>query len=328
MFFVDILLIYLRDYYHLVIMVLNMKNTKRRIRLLVKFLKHSVLAFFTLASVGITYTLAKAVGENYVVDKMIEDFIARADPVPEESHESASYMWNYYPIERIYDYEINDVRDVFYDDDKLVLGQFGDILATRQSPFRDIPLIHQFISYYFGGHAAFRDDEDGLYETTGLNVDWDTFIGAIRSHGYNSGLPNVSVQHINVNYWLNIGSGSRYAPFYRTEMMSLRLKDIKTEEIQLAQDYLDYQVGNKSLYNFLFWLYMGEKHYCTDLISRAYQSVFVEEADQRQYSRTLNDDGFITSTNDLILANRTFFTSFIKVDTTGKNVNVYYLADL
>ena len=74
----------------------------------------------------------------------------------------------------------------FYDDAKRELGQFGDILLTRQSAFKDIPLIHEFISYYFGGHTAFRDKGAGLYETTGLNIDFKTLTETISSPGYDS----------------------------------------------------------------------------------------------------------------------------------------------
>ena len=304
-------------------------NKKRQITsFVIKTIKTSILTFFIFASTGITYTLAKAVGENYVVDQLIESFIARADENADLTFEYGGYQWRYYPIQRTHDYELSDARDVFYDEDKREIGQFGDILLNRQNAFRDIPIIYQFISFYFGGHAAFRDDGAGLYETTGLNVDWEAFIGAIKSPGYNSDITQAAIQHINFNYWLDMGTGTQFAPFYRSEMMSVRVKDVTNEQLNLAKQYLDYQVDNRSLYNFLFWLDMKEKHYCTDLVSRAYQYAFYDSEDQRQYSRALNDDGFITSVNDLILAEATYFTTYTRVNQTDLTVSIYYLADL
>lgn len=284
--------------------------------------------FFIFISLGITYTLAKAVGENYVADKMIADFISRAAEAPAETTTNYGYTWNYYPLERIHDYELNDERNVFYDDAKRELGQFGDILLTRQSAFKNIPIIHQFISYYFGGHSAFRDENAGLYETTGMNVSWDTFFAAIKNKGYNSGVENASIQHLSFNYWFDRTNNTQYAPFYREEMMSVRIKYVTLEQIQAAQQYLDYQVSNHSLYNFLYWLDMDQKHYCTDLMSRAYQSAFYEADQQKKYARSLNDDGFITSVNDILLAKQTYLTSYVTVDHESETFNLYYLKDI
>jgi hypothetical protein len=71
---------------------------------------------------------------------------------------------------------------------------------------------------------------------------------------------------------------------------------------------------------------MENRYYCTDLVSRAYQSVMVEKDKQRHYSRALNDDGFITSVNDLILSKETYITSYFEV--IDEVAHVYYLADL
>ena len=299
-----------------------------RLKKVGQIVRKIIFVFFVFCSVGITYTLAKAVGENHATDQMIATFIARAETLPEEITTNYGYTWNYFPIERIYDYEISDDRDIFYDDAKRELGQFGDILLTRQSAFKDIPLIHEFISYYFGGHTAFRDKGAGLYETTGLNIDFKTLTETISSPGYDSEIEGASVQHINSNYWFDPSASTQYAPFYRTEMMSVRVKGVTEIQLEAAKEYLDYQILHKSLYNFLFWLDMDEKHYCTDLVSRAYQNAFYPLEEQKNYSRSLNDDGFITSVNDILLSRQTYLTSFTQVDIENECFNIYYLKDV
>ena len=64
-------------------------------------------------------------------------------------------------------------------------------------------------------------------------------------------------------------------------MMSVRVKGVTEIQLEAAKEYLDYQILHKSLYNFLFWLDMDEKHYCTDLVSRAYQNAFYPLEEQK-----------------------------------------------
>lgn len=77
----------------------------------------------------------------------------------------------------------------------------------------------------------------------------------------------------------------------------------------------------------MFFLDMKEKHYCTDLISRAYQYA-KDPMNKKKYAHSLNNDGFITSVNDILLAKETYLTSYMKVDETTKTVNFYYLEDI
>jgi len=52
----------------------------------------------------------------------------------------------------------------------------------------------------------------------------------------------------------------------------------------------------------------------------------VAPEDQRNYSRALNDDRFITSVNDLILSKETYITFY--VENIDDITNIYYLADI
>jgi hypothetical protein len=71
---------------------------------------------------------------------------------------------------------------------------------------------------------------------------------------------------------------------------------------------------------------MSYKYYCTDLVSRAYQHALVDEKDQRNYSRALNDDGFITSVNDIILSRETYIAFYVEI--RDDIVHIYYLEDI
>ncbi len=273
-------------------------------------------------------SLINAIDENRRVDKMIEDFISRAKTTPSLSREGYdNYLWNYYPVPRALEYEISDERNVFYDEAKREIGMMGDILLNRQSAFRDIPLIYQFISYYFGGHSSLRDREGGLYETTGMNVNFSSFIQALFAPGYDNNVSAAQLQHLNNNYWLDKSGLSKYQPFYRHEILSVRVKGVNEEILDDVLGYIEYQFEHKSLYNFLFWLDMEQKHYCTDLISRAYQAAF-EPENEKKYATRLNDDGFITSVNDIILSTETYLTTYMLVDKDNSIVNVYYLEDV
>ena len=55
--------------------------------------------------------------------------------------------------------------------------------------------------------------------------------------------------------------------------------------------------------------------------------LLVEESKQRLYSKSLNDDRFITSVNDLVLSDETYIT-FFYVEVVDKIWNIYYLEDL
>ncbi len=105
----------------------------------------------------------------------------------------------------------------------------------------------------------------------------------------------------------------------------MRVKDITETQINGAVAYADDKV-DKSLYNFLFFLDMEYKYYCTDLVSRAYQDVMVPESEQTNYSKALNDDGFITSVNDIVLSEQTYITFYVEI--IDEIVHIYYLEDV
>lgn len=302
------------------------KRTIRKILKLIVFL----LLF------GIIYSFGFTTYEYFKVERTIRDFKERATFEYETEVETRPGIFQtrrYYAVPRETWYELEDDRNVFYDEDKEFLGQKGDILTTRQSPFPMVRWFHPFMTYYYGGHAAIHDGENGFIEATGFPRPDESLFDIMFHPGTEPHDYSVTVARNSRNNWLIKGfrgesdeSYPYYGSHYRTEGFALRVKGITDEQIDGVVDFGNALVENDVIYNFLFFVMMENRYYCTDLVSRAYQDVMVEEDEQREYSRALNDDGFITSVNDLILSKETYMTSYFEV--IDEVAHVYYLEDL
>lgn len=296
----------------------------------------TVLKFIIVLLLGAgIFTIGKAVTKDLLVNAEINDFKNRAVFEYEENYQYQSNVFQtrrYYKVPRETSYELNDSRSVFYDSSRKYLGQTGDIFMSQKSPFPNRLFIHQFISYYFGGHAAIKTDDNRFIEAIGF-PDSDETLWDIISH--DGSLPHeysVTVNKTSTNYFLNPrfrAEGSEFyeyfGTYYRKNFIGVRVKDITEEQIDGAVAYADDKV-DKSLYNFLFFLDMEYKYYCTDLVSRAYQDVMVPESEQTNYSKSLNDDGFITSVNDIILSEETYIAFYVEI--IDDIVHIYYLEDV
>jgi uncharacterized protein YycO len=296
----------------------------------------TVLKFIIVLLLGAgIFTVGKAVTKDLLVNAEINDFKNRAVFEYEENYQYQSNVFQtrrYYKVPRETSYELNDSRSVFYDSSRKYLGQTGDIFMSQKSPFPNRLFIHQFISYYFGGHAAIKTDDNRFIEAIGF-PDSDETLWDIISH--DGSLPHeysVTVNKTSTNYFLNPrfrAEGSEFyeyfGTYYRKNFIGIRVKDITEEQIDGAVAYADDKV-DKSLYNFLFFLDMEYKYYCTDLVSRAYQDVMVPESEQTNYSKSLNDDGFITSVNDIILSEETYIAFYVEI--IDDIVHIYYLEDV
>ena len=242
----------------------------------------------------------------------------------------------YYKVPRIYEYEINDSRSVFYDEsivEREYLGQKGDIFVTQKSPFPTVPFVHQIMTFYFGGHAAINNGNNQYIEATGFPKPGESIIDIIRYQGDKNHNFSVGVNLSNKNYWLDPQFRSIqdkeypiYGNYYRKEFIGLRVKNITEDQINQAITYAEEQLSKRALYNFLFIIDMDNKFYCTDLVSRAYQSAMIDTRNQRNYSKVLNDDRFITTVNDIILSNDTYMTTYVEV--IEGIPHIYYLEDI
>ena len=242
----------------------------------------------------------------------------------------------YYKVPRIYEYELNDSRSVFYDEsivEREYLGQKGDIFVTQQSPFPTVPFVHQIMTFYFGGHAAINNGNNKYIEATGFPQPGESIIDIIKYQGDENHDFSVGVNLSNKNYWLDPQFRSNqdidypaYGNYYRKEFIGLRVKNITETEIDQAVSYAEEQLNKRALYNFLFIFDKNNKFYCTDLVSRAYQSAMVDIKNQNTFSRALNDDKFITTVNDILLSKDTYITIYVEV--IEGIPHIYYLEDI
>lgn len=294
-----------------------------------------VKVLVSLILMGMIYSLGIAIAENIQVDRHIENFKKRGVFESEVNYEYSSGVFQvrrYYKVSRETSYELSDTRSVYYQSNRKFLGQKGDIFVTQDSPFPYSPLGHLFVSYYFGGHAAINDGNNRFVEAVGFPQDDETIFDFIFHPGEEPHDFSATVSKSGTNYWLDPRYRHEadqeypyYGSSYRKEFVGLRVKDIASEQIDGAVAYAEEKI-DKNLYNFLFFLDMKYKFYCTDLVSRAYQSVMVEEGRQRNYSRALNDDRFITSVNDLILSKETYMIFYVEI--IDDVWHIYYLEDV
>jgi len=294
------------------------KNKEKKKRIFKKII--IILLFLILIS------FVDATIENIRVEIAINKFINRA--VDSYTVEAFDQVRMYHPIAREETYELTDTRSIFYDVQREYLGKAGDIFTTRQSPFPKIFGVHQFVSYYFGGHAAIRDNENGIYEAVGFPDDFSQMIDIIslRGHDPSNAYGATGVKYNADNYWLKkkVTHSSAYDKYYRTEMFGLRVKNVTDDQIQQTLSYVEDHLHQGAVYNFLFFLDMENKFYCSDLASRAYQSALYPN-ENRTYPKALNNDGFITSINDIILSKETYLTFYIRIK--DDIVHLYYLED-
>jgi hypothetical protein len=195
------------------------------------------------------------------------------------------------------------------------LGKKGDVFVTQDTPFPYIPVIHQIGSLYFGGHAAIHNGNNRFIEATGFPEPDESVWDIIRHPGNEPHDFSVTVAMSATNYWMNSNfrtmddpSYEAYGTYYRKKFIVLRARNVTPEQIDIAVDYARDKV-DKALYNFTYFFNTTYKYGCTDLVSRAYQAALVEPERQRNYSRALNDDRFITTINDIILIQRYVYDS-------------------
>lgn len=311
------------------------KKVFRRIKKLFKFV--IIIAIF-----GVFYSFAFSTYENIKINKMKNDFKDRAITYEEielnypQNLTDNTHIRRYWSVPRETSEEF-DGLNVYQDNAKNFLGRKADIFATQTSPFPNVFGFHQFMSYYFGGHAAIYDGSV-FYEATGYPDSIGEFFDTVGNKGDSPdhGLsPYASLNYS--NYWTNPSKyNNYYNMYYREEFIGLRIKGMDSEMADALITSANEKIEEKRLYNFLFFLNMKNKYYCTDFVSRSYSDahhrVIKNDPDYRNkgYATKLNDDGFITSVNDLILSKDTYIAFYFELtEEDGVIVeNYYYLEDI
>src|SRR5690606_34953870 len=133
------------------------------------------------------------------------------------------------------------------------------------------------------------------------------------------------------NYWLQSMRNEshaeypHYGEYYRNKIFTLRTKyeDISTRDSEVDEliDFGQSLVG-RGLYNYLCVFDTEYKYYCSDLVSRAFETM--SKKTDRSYN--LNQDGFITTINDIIVSKDVYLTIF--KETVNDEIHIYYLEDV
>lgn len=294
-----------------------------------KIFKKIVKWFFILILFLIFYSFGSTLFEHVQISQMVDEFKSRAY----DSYELNGFT--YHPVKREHDYELYDERNVFSDAAKMRPGVEGDVLATQDSPFPYVPVVHEFVSFYFGGHAALVSGPNNIIQSTGVPpngfLDVPHMWKVITHPGFDTDNSlSVAATETN-NYWLQKMRNEShaeypyYGEYYREKIFTLRPRysDISTidEEVDELLDFGQSLVG-RGLYNYL-WIFDTEyKYYCSDLVSRAFETM--SKKTNRSYN--LNQDGFITTINDIIISKDVYLTIF--KETVNDEIHIYYLEDV
>lgn len=304
---------------------------------LVMKIRKIIKRLFKLIAIGVFIAMIYAVGvstfEYLLKNKKLNEFKSRAYETETIRHYDKTY--HYHKVRRTSTYELSDTRSVFYDEARVEPGQKGDILLTYGSPFPYIPVLDPFVSFMFGGHVSFVSDNNQIIESTGIGssglLDFNLIWNVVNHKGYDeTDEYGVSIQKT-YNYWMvpyrtEINAEyPYYGEFFRDEFYAVRPKveDIKQLDsiINASVDFAEDKV-DKALYNYLFAFDTKYKFYCSDLVSRAYQSI----NNDLNTNYNLNQDGFVTTVGDILLSDDVYIT--IYHETIKNEIHIYYLEDI
>lgn len=242
--------------------------------------KRYLILNITLISLLILFVLSFVRAEifNSRIDDLLIEFKESAILDLEKSNDK----FKYYKVSR----ETKENRSAFYDEKSLIPGNPGDIIVDLESPFY-IPILKELQTHYTGGHALFSYG-DKILEITG-NI--------FRTDNKVQYLENDYITNDDLDYFVG-----------------LRVKNMSEEDYKKLDNYLTNQIGKK--YNYTFFFNRKNTFYCTDLVSRAYESI------KSEYD--LNPTkGFVT-VQDLVLSKDTYIF-MIKEKNNSGGFNIYYL---
>lgn len=259
------------------------KKTGLKITLIILCLLYLTLGFFSL----------EACFENKEIQQMIQLFINQ----PSSCTYSLQYDMNFCKIEN----KEYDITPSFFKstlDKQFYIGNHGDILISLESETK--PPLKQILTFYAGGHAALVDENGLLIEITGLNSS-----------------PELNVVQNSYNYWLLDAKTMKESFILRDSFLALKVTKASLNKRNIAMQTATSYIGQR--YNYTFLFNTKKTHYCTDIVSKAYQNVDIN----------LNKDGFITTTQDLVLSQDTqifLYKEINKKHSQGTH-NIYYLDD-
>lgn len=238
-----------------------------------------VINYFLIFLLGVfIFFSIKSFKINDEIESQIEEFKNSAIFNKEISNDTIKY----YNVTR----ETLENKKAFYDEINLYPGTMGDILVNLESPFR-IPIFSELQTLFFGGHAVISYGKE-ILEITGNFFRTDNIVKfAENDYITNSGIPR---------------------------FVGLRVKNMAHEDYENLNKFYLEQLGKK--YNYLYLFDTKNKFYCTDLISRGFESL------NKGFHLNKNK-GFVT-VQDLVISEDTYIFMVKEIDKNGI-VHIYYL---
>ena len=170
------------------------------------------------------YFVVNGVVENIIIKRKIDSFKSSTTFVYEDVENGIKF----YCVSR--ETSPNSLNKV---DENYFIGAKGDIIVKQSSPYPEIPVFHQLMTFFIGGHASYVVDSKTTIEVNGKDSE----------HNY-------------VDYYANDW-------FNKKECIGLRLKN--REIVDDVTVNIESKIGSK--YNYSFILDNG--YYCTDLMSKS-----------------------------------------------------------
>lgn len=172
--------------------------------------------------------LLNGVVENIIITHKINSFKSNAVLVNSDTENGIKF---YLVSRETSKPSLNMVDGAYY------VGNKGDIIVKRGSPYPEIPVFHQLMTFFIGGHASYVVDSQTLIEVNGKD------------------LSNNKVDYYN-NEW-----------FSKSECIGVRLKN--QEIVDEVTENIKTKIGSRYNYTFIF----DNGYYCTDLMSKSVTEV-------------------------------------------------------
>ncbi len=252
---------------------------------LVYYILASIEAILLFIVVGaVTTAIAKHIQSAYLIQQFKKQGIYQ-----EDLSTSSVKVYTIQSKETLKTYQL--VNGEYYP------GNTGDIILSLSSEM-EIPFVHGFVSFFAGGHAALVLGEYQDHNTQTSQVD---SFKVMEATGLNE--TDNYAEIASKSYWV---SEDKYK-----EVICVRPK--MTEE-QRKMILVNAMAMEKDPYNYSFLFDTKNKSYCSDLISKTFDTVGIN----------LNKDSFTTSIYDLLISNETYISYYHYYDSEGVK-HVYYL---
>lgn len=197
----------------------------------------------------LAFFIANGVVENIIIKAKINNFKNQTTLVDVDMGKGIKY---YCVSRETYESSLKQI------DGKIYIGSKGDILLKQSSPYPEIPIFHQLMTFFIGGHAAYVVNSKTTVEVNGKDY-------------------KNKVSYYN-NDWFNL-----------KECVGVRLKNKKI--IDDVTKNIENKIGAKYNYSFVF----DNGYYCTDLMSKSVTEVDKYRNINDTLFTTAND--IITSSN-------------------------------